>query len=200
MCCGVCGWEEVMAWTPWEGWSVDGFLCDPIFHVTITSPWGQKALIANKQLSKITRVSWTILRKQISVSVSRRSWKRQQRPMETESISVFWVHFYWTRSLLNYHSGKCLLALQYSTLLYFTSLNKHIKKVIFDYLADESTFKTRLQYYLAFSIYTNWFNLKWFDFLRCPFVDLLYFDTCGRENKTEMVMIWPVYKLKQHVW
>lgn len=34
-----------------------GFVCDPISHVIITSPCGQEELIANKQLSKITRVS-----------------------------------------------------------------------------------------------------------------------------------------------
>lgn len=78
-CGGVRAGED---W--WESWSEAGFLCDPIFHVIITSQRGEKA--PNNQLSKITIVGPTFVRKQTSVCVCRSAWKRGQHPAETGSM------------------------------------------------------------------------------------------------------------------
>lgn len=80
-CGGVRAGED---W--WESWSEDGFLCDPIFHVIITSQRGEKA--PNNQLSKITIVGPTFVRKQTSVCDCRIAWKREQGPAETVSMFV----------------------------------------------------------------------------------------------------------------
>lgn len=96
---------------------------------------GRETLIPNNQLSKITTVIWTIMKKQTSVSVSRRSWKGWQHPMETGSIFVLGSF------LLNYVFIKlfremCLSLIIFYFICIFIKLFRemHISLIIFHFL------------------------------------------------------------------
>lgn len=120
--CGVSGQEEK---TPWESWTEDGFLCEPLFHFTITSSWGQKALIANNQLRKITMVSWTITRKQTSRTPAPEFHERGNNIPWKPDTYMFWTSFS-EKCFWSYHVGSLFISLNIVP-FYNWALYSHMK-------------------------------------------------------------------------